>query len=546
MDDEIRGTEPGEGVRILGAVEAGPGSPRPVSGEGGRLPAPSTSWDDADEESWDQEWLAEDGDLDDPDATSAVGSNAPAARVEGADERGWGDGPRWRAEGDDWNDAHEGGDMADWAGDTQVGTLAADRGEESDLYRFDDLESVNTATNTSNTSNTGSPIAAAEGVAAPAAVEPGSTPLRFDDTISEPGASVASVGESSDDDAHDNAEPAGARGLSSATVPPANRPDGEAPGARRRPQPGDRTVGRSGARRPTVAYERTPSNGQRPPVSASSLGARVVTGFALLGVAGIVLAVFKQKGGVALVALALGISVFEFYTALRQRGFQPAILPGAFAAMLFPIVAYNRGTDGMVVLLVLGTLTTLLWYLVGVVRDRPAVNIAVTLSGVLYIGLLGGTAGLVLRHRPGLSASQDNHGLWILLGAVAATVTFDIAGYFIGANMGQRPVAPDISPNKTWEGLVGGVFFTFAVSFVIGNMLSIKPWNETSAWLALAAVVSVFAFLGDLTESMLKRDLGLKDMGTLLPGHGGILDRIDGMLFTIPAVMFLARWKNWI
>jgi phosphatidate cytidylyltransferase len=246
----------------------------------------------------------------------------------------------------------------------------------------------------------------------------------------------------------------------------------------------------------------------------------------------------KQGGGVALVAAALGVAVFEFFTALRQRGFQPAILPGAFAAMLLPVVAYKRGADGMLIVLGLVTLTTLLWYLAGVVRDRPAVNIAVTLSGVLYIGLLGGTAGLIL--------SLKNNALGVLLGAVLCTVAYDVVGFFVGANLGQRPLAPDISPNKTWEGLIGGVIAAVAMAFLLSKVFDVAPWQTTSSAIALGLIVAVMAPLGDLTESMLKRDLGLKDMGTLLPGHGGVLDRIDAMLFTVPAIWFLARWKNWI
>ena len=137
---------------------------------------------------------------------------------------------------------------------------------------------------------------------------------------------------------------------------------------------------------------------------------RVITGVALIAGFGIILSLFKARGAVALVSVVLAFAVFEFFTALRQRGFQPAILPGALATLVLPVIAFNKGAEGLLIALMLATLTTLLWFLFGVVRDRPAVNIAVTIMGVLMIGLLGGVSGLILRAPNGLGIFYTRGG----------------------------------------------------------------------------------------------------------------------------------------
>jgi phosphatidate cytidylyltransferase len=147
------------------------------------------------------------------------------------------------------------------------------------------------------------------------------------------------------------------------------------------------------------------------------------------------------------------------------------------------------------------------------------------------VGVLGSFAALLLKF-------PLDHGIGLLLGAVIATAAYDIGAFFAGRWAGHTPLAPDISPGKTVEGLVGACFATLAVCLILVS--HIGPWNVKRAFL-LAVVTMVAAPLGDLCESMLKRDLGIKDMGTILPGHGGILDRIDALLFVVPATYYLVR-----
>jgi phosphatidate cytidylyltransferase len=153
---------------------------------------------------------------------------------------------------------------------------------------------------------------------------------------------------------------------------------------------------------------------------------------------------------------------------------------------------------------------------------------ASTLFVYAYVGGLGGFAGLVLGF---------NDGIGILLGLVLCVVANDIAAYFGGRRFGRRPLTA-ISPNKTVEGFVAGA----AGSLLVGVVLvgSITPWDRPSA-LFLGLIIALLAPLGDICESMIKRDLGVKDLGGILPGHGGVLDRFDAILFCLPAVYYLVR-----
>jgi len=118
------------------------------------------------------------------------------------------------------------------------------------------------------------------------------------------------------------------------------------------------------------------------------------------------------------------------------------------------------------------------------------------------------------------------------------SIAYDIAALFIGSSIGKRPLAPSISPNKTWEGLIGGSVAAILMAVIVVHL--IHPWTLMSS-LVLGIVVAIVSPLGDLTESLVKRNLGLKDMGRLLPGHGGMMDRVDGLLFVLPATFYVVQ-----
>jgi CDP-diglyceride synthetase len=268
----------------------------------------------------------------------------------------------------------------------------------------------------------------------------------------------------------------------------------------------------------------------------SSIGLRVGTGIAVAVVA---LVAFKL-GTVPALVLCVVVVTFaagECFGVLRRAGYHPATLLGLVGTVSLMIGAYSKGVAAIPLVLVLITAFTLVWYLVGIERGSPVAAAAATMLSVGWISLLGAYAGLLLSP----SMFPDRHGIAFLLGAIIATVANDVGALVVGGWMGRHPLAPSISPNKTWEGLLGGSIFTVLVSTVaIG---AIHPWTPATA-AVLGLVVAVVAPIGDLCESLLKRDLRLKDMGTLLPGHGGVLDRVDALLFVLPATYYLVRALN--
>ena len=233
--------------------------------------------------------------------------------------------------------------------------------------------------------------------------------------------------------------------------------------------------------------------------------------------------------------VVLGLAAVEFLSAVRVAGYQPAVVLGLAGVVTTPLAAYWRGMDGIVVVLVLTVVFGMLWYLTGVGVEGPMRGLAVTVLAVAYIGGLGAHVALMLK--------IPTHGTGLLTAAIVLTVAHDVSAMAIGRAAGRTPLSR-ASPNKTLEGLLGGAVVTVAVGVVMGLVGMPAPIAEGpgSFWTAvlLSVVVAVAAPIGDLAESMLKRDLDIKDMGSLLPGHGGILDRFDAMLFSLPATYYVA------
>ena len=269
-----------------------------------------------------------------------------------------------------------------------------------------------------------------------------------------------------------------------------------------------------------------PTESHGPP---ADLMTRVLTGVAIAVVALIML---KLGTGPAtfMVAVIVGAAAFELYEAFRRAGYHPATVIGLLGCVSIVGIAYSEGLDAFPLVAVLVVAFTMLWYMLEVVKARPIVNIAITLFGFGYIGIFGAFAGLLL-------SSPDGTGL--IIGLALCAVGYDVFGYFIGSQFGRSRMSPRLSPNKTWEGLFGGMVAAVVLGGIVGTTLA--PWNgKISHGLALGLVVAILAPIGDLCESMIKRDLGIKDLGTLLPGHGGVLDRFDAILFCLPAVYYLA------
>ena len=289
-----------------------------------------------------------------------------------------------------------------------------------------------------------------------------------------------------------------------------SRPDGSEPGARPR-------TGAPEAPGPTLA-------------PGSDLLTRVIVGV-VLAVAALICLNFGRGSTAVLATVIVGVAAFEFYEALRKRAFHPATILGLLAAVTTPLAAYKVGESAFPLMLALVTVFSLLWYLFDVVEARALVSVSVTVFGYAYIGVLGGFAGLLL---------VSPNGVGLILGVVLCAVAYDIFGYLVGSWLGKTPLMEKVSPHKTLEGLLGGMTASIVVAAVIVNRIT--PWTDLGHALSLGVVVAIMAPLGDLCESLLKRDLKIKDFGTLLPGHGGVLDRFDAILFCLPAVYYLARY----
>jgi len=269
------------------------------------------------------------------------------------------------------------------------------------------------------------------------------------------------------------------------------------------------------------------------------LPAAIIVG---VGLAALILAAMTvgPAAALAVVTLALGLAAVEFFNAVRVAGHQPAVLLGLAASVTMPVAVYWRGEQAMTLVIVLSLVFGSLWYLTGVGHESAVRGLGTTLLGILHIGLLGSFAALML----GTTIGGVDVGTGMLTAAVLVTVGYDVGALAIGRVMGRTPLSP-ASPNKTMEGLVGGMVVAVIVGVAMGILGKPAPFagevwgGGFGASLLLGIVAALAAPIGDLAESQIKRDLGIKDMGSILPGHGGLLDRFDGLLFVLPATYYV-------
>jgi len=269
----------------------------------------------------------------------------------------------------------------------------------------------------------------------------------------------------------------------------------------------------------------------RPDGAGRNIGVAAVVGFSLAAIGGFALFL----GGaftVVLITAILAVCAVEFFNAVLRAGFAPATLLGLMAVVAMPLGVYWRGAEAYPVVLYLSVMAGLAWYLLGVTKDRPVRNLGVTLLGIFYIGGLGSF---------GARIALEDFGISTLLSAILLTIAYDLGGYTIGRTAGRTPLTA-ASPNKTWEGLIGGSAVSLITAVIAVGVLDLGVFGGGNLVHAvvLGLIVPVAAALGDLSESLIKRDLGIKDMSDFLPGHGGFLDRFDAMLFVLPATYYLA------
>jgi len=256
-----------------------------------------------------------------------------------------------------------------------------------------------------------------------------------------------------------------------------------------------------------------------------NLPAAIGVGLALGAVILATLTLYRPSFGWVILA-AVGVGIYEIAAAIAGAEARPSLVPLLAGAAAMEGAAWFRGPDGLVGAFLLTVLGLLIWRLAdgaaGYLRDVGAGALV-----ALYVPFLAGFAMLMLH-------ADDGAARIILF--ILVVVCSDTGGYAVGVLFGKHPMAPTVSPKKSWEGLAGSL-----VAGAIGGLLMMTltfhhPWWQ-GVLFGVALVVT--ASLGDLGESMIKRDLGRKDMGSLLPGHGGIMDRLDSLLPCAPVAYLL-------
>jgi len=256
-----------------------------------------------------------------------------------------------------------------------------------------------------------------------------------------------------------------------------------------------------------------------------NLPAAIAVGAGLAALA--LLALFtRPEAFVALTSFVVVLAVWELSGALAAKQIVVPVIPVAVGALGMLVSAYVAGPEGLLISFMLTGFGVLLWRIVegldGAMRDVTS-----GLFVAAYVPLLAGFALLLL-------ASGD--GPERVVTFIAVTVASDTGGYIAGVLFGKHPMAPRVSPKKSWEGFAGSMVACLATGAAcVMLLLDGPPW----VGLVVGAAAVVTATMGDLSESLLKRDLGIKDMGNLLPGHGGIMDRMDSLLPTAPVVYLL-------
>lgn len=229
------------------------------------------------------------------------------------------------------------------------------------------------------------------------------------------------------------------------------------------------------------------------------------------------------------VILVMVVAAGEFYATVRSDETRPLALFGLLGVVFMGLGAQMSGAASIGGWAAAFAVATVL-YLALSPRRNPLEDAAVTVAGMVWVGLLAFAILIALGPRPVAS-------ILFLVFLVAAN---DIGAYFVGRAFGRHQLSPIISPTKTWEGLIGGLIASLVVASILTTFPAWEPIGIAKGLVA-GATVGLIAPIGDAVESMVKRSLGVKDMGSVLPGHGGMLDRIDGFLFAVPVVYFLFR-----
>lgn len=232
------------------------------------------------------------------------------------------------------------------------------------------------------------------------------------------------------------------------------------------------------------------------------------------------------------VALFVLLGAFEFYRLGNSAGWQPFTIIGIILALLFILDTHSdnaKTTPLLITGAVLIPLARIIWQYDG---QKAFINWTWTVAGIFYVGWM-------MSHFVLLRDLDDGRD-WVII-ALFSTFASDTSAYFTGRAFGKHKMAPAISPGKTWEGAIGGLLGAAIATVVLAIITGIDDFGYAKI-IPLGFLISIFAQLGDLTESALKRNASAKDAGSLIPGHGGVLDRLDSLIFTVVLVYYYVIW----
>ncbi len=254
----------------------------------------------------------------------------------------------------------------------------------------------------------------------------------------------------------------------------------------------------------------------------------------------------KPVAALVVIVAVIGLASVEFFDKVTEKGYRPATVTGIVACTAAPIATYWMGETAIPLVMVLALAAGCATFISSSgIESNPMPNMAITTLGVTWIGVTGSFGAIILSASNTALTTLGTDTLFLLALCVVAN---DVGALFIGSAAGRTPLRQWISPNKTLEGFIGGTIMTVLAMVVVGISGRSDTWHSTKDLIILALVVAVTAPLGDLTESMFKRNLDVKDFGSIVKGHGGVLDRFDGFLFTLPAVYYLMiilqPWAN--
>jgi phosphatidate cytidylyltransferase len=238
------------------------------------------------------------------------------------------------------------------------------------------------------------------------------------------------------------------------------------------------------------------------------------------------------------VAAAVLVAIWELHRGFAAKGLDLPEQPLMAGGVVMVVVAYFWGAPALVTATAVSALVTMLWLLR---RGVPGYvqNATASVFTLVYVPFLGSFVALLLSEGGATDFDRYDAGVKGILTFIAVTAASDIGGFVAGVLFGRHPMAPIISPKKSWEGFVGSVVFCVAVG------VAMIVWVLDADWwigVCLGLIAVVMATLGDLCESVIKRDLGIKDMSHVIPGHGGLMDRLDSLLATIAPIWLLLHY----